>query len=86
MSKAEKRLQRLASRPPPKDYTWSELVAALGSLGFELDQESGGSHCIFFHMDDEDKVIHTYRPHPDPVIYQKEIKQIVEKLEEWEML
>lgn len=86
MTRAEKRLEKLCRTPPPADLTWDELVSALGSLGFELDQGGGGSHCFFLLATDPDKVIGTYRPHPRPCVHRKEIKEIVQKLEQWEMI
>ena len=81
MSVNEKRLQRLRAKPPPKDYKWDELVALLNSLGFDLDQSGGSSHCFFVNRNDVDFMIHTYRPHPSGILYQKQIKEIVHILQ-----
>jgi hypothetical protein len=36
MSRQEKLLRRIASSP--KDFTWSELVSLMTSLGFEVEK------------------------------------------------
>lgn len=86
MSQTQKRLDRLCAKPPPADFTWNELVTALGSLGFVLDQTSGSSHCHFVHPKHPDAVIYTYRPHPQPVVLRAEIRQIVKHLKNLDLL
>lgn len=48
MSKKEKRIGRLFNIPPPKDFSWTELVAVLKGVGFK-EYCDGGSHYTFEH-------------------------------------
>ncbi len=48
MSKKEKLLNRLFAEPPPKDFTWSELVTLTRQFGFKNTCQ-GGSHYMFEH-------------------------------------
>lgn len=49
MSKKQKRLEELFSNPPPKDFSWGNLVALMTAAGFSNHCE-GGSHYIFEHV------------------------------------
>lgn len=49
MSKKQKRLQELFSNPPPKDFSWDNLIAVMGAAGFSNHCDSGGSHYTFEH-------------------------------------
>jgi len=48
MSKRDKRVRRLFALPPPKDFSWDELVAVLNANGF-TEYCDGGSHYTFEH-------------------------------------
>lgn len=48
MSKKDKLLARLFANPPPKDFSWNDIVTLLGHFGFK-NACSGGSHYIFEH-------------------------------------
>lgn len=48
MSKKEKRIHRLCSIPPPKDFSWVELVSLMNGAGFR-EYCDGGSHYTFEH-------------------------------------
>lgn len=48
MSKKEKRLLRLFKVPPPKDFTWDELISIMDAAHFSNDCD-GGSHYTFEH-------------------------------------
>ncbi|WED21077.1 type II toxin-antitoxin system HicA family toxin [Vibrio sp. JC009] len=76
MSKQEKLKVRLLSRP--KDFTWNELQSFLRALGFE-EFKGSGSRRKFFRGADK-VLINLHEPHPDKVIKQVYIKQVVEKL------
>ena len=80
MSKRQKRLERFLAIP--KDFRWDELVTVMEDLGFDLDRSGGGSHGHFVLRTDPDKVIATYRPHPNGIMYSVQIKETVKKLKE----
>lgn len=86
MSKDQKRKDKLTKSPPPKDLRWDELVAVMNDLGFNFDSSGGGSHGHFVLHSDKDKAISTYRPHPSGIMYVAQIKEIVSKLKEWDIL
>lgn len=48
MSKRDKRIRRLFAIPPPKDFSWEELVAVMNAAGFRECCDSG-SHYTFEH-------------------------------------
>lgn len=64
MSKKEKLIQRLRSRP--KDFTYDELRALLLCLGFVEDNQgkSSGSAVRFIHQTSR-RIIRIHKPHPE---------------------
>lgn len=86
MSTKRKLLEKLRRTPPPKDFRWDDLVTVMDHLDFDLDQSGGGSHGHFVYRKDANKVIDTYRPHPNGIMYSKQLREIVEKLESWGIL
>lgn len=47
MSRHQKQLRRLCERPPPSDFTWRELTAVLGQLGYRLLKGKGSRRKFF---------------------------------------
>jgi predicted RNA binding protein YcfA (HicA-like mRNA interferase family) len=80
MSKPDKTLERLARRPAPADIRWSELKAALESLGFKMLSGSG-SRVKFFHAA-KNQLIVLHKPHPSPNVGKKTIDEIRSLLEQ----
>lgn len=66
MSRKEKLLQRLKSRP--KDFSWDELQRVLEGLGYELVKQgkTGGSRRRFIH--DTAPPITLHKPHPGNIV------------------
>lgn len=84
MSKLEKQVRRLKSKP--KDYTYVELKGLLNKLGF-IEYNNGktsGSRVSF--IDDLNRVIELHKPHPDNIIKQYKIIQIIDQLKEWRLI
>jgi hypothetical protein len=82
MSRHEKALRRLLSKP--KDYTWSELVALMTGFGFEVKKGSG-SRRKFQHPQRE--VSHgLHEPHPNGVLKEYQVRQVIEFLIEEDYL
>lgn len=48
MSKKEKLLNRLCATPPPKDFTWEEMLTLMSRFEFK-ETCKGGSHYTFEH-------------------------------------
>jgi predicted RNA binding protein YcfA (HicA-like mRNA interferase family) len=78
VSKREKLLQRLFSRP--KDFRWDELCALLSGLGFEK-VEGDGSRVEYIHRK-LDCQLHLHRPHPGNEVKSYVIKEVIAKLKE----
>lgn len=80
MSHSEKLLMRLLSLP--KDFTWEELTKILHHFGFvELKKgKTGGSRRKF--ADEKKNVIILHKPHPENVVKEYALKQVITHLKE----
>ena len=79
MSKDEKLLKRLLTRP--KNYTYTELRKLLISLGY-VESQSGktsGSRVAFFDKQ-SNHIIRLHKPHPSNELKRYQIDQIIEEL------
>lgn len=78
MSKLEKEIERLKSKP--KDYTYEELKILLNKLGFyEYNKgKTSGSRVTF--INENNIKIDLHRPHPSNIIKMYKIKEIIRKL------
>jgi len=79
MSKKEKLVKRILSLP--KDFTYAELVTLLLQLGFAEDNKgkTSGSRVRFYNKDKKVQYL-AHKPHPNNVIKEKALKDIVEFL------
>ncbi len=79
MSKDEKLLQRLLSRP--KDFTYNELRRLLRSFGYEESNsgKTSGSRVAFICKENK-HIIRLHKPHPGNELKQYQIELIVEEL------
>lgn len=84
MSKLEKEIERLKSKP--KDFTYDELKKVLNNLGFLEDNKgkTSGSKVIFKNIDNKKITLH--KPHPSKVLKSYQINEILRLLEEWRIL
>ena len=85
MSKIEKLVNRFSG--VPKDFTWNELVKVLAHFGFEeisKKGKTGGSRVKF--VDGDKNIINLHKPHPENIVKQYVIKQIIEKLRSWRII
>lgn len=80
MSKKEKLLRRLLSRPA--DFTFDELITLLGHLGYSMEAagKTGGSRVVFSKNDGD--YIRLHKPHPRNVLKQYQIDDITVCLKE----
>lgn len=77
--KIEKLIAKLLSKP--KDFTWLELKKVLSHFGYdELKSKgkTGGSRRKFVNA--QGQIISLHEPHPEKIIKQYLIKQIIEHL------
>ncbi|MCH5349317.1 MAG: type II toxin-antitoxin system HicA family toxin [Oscillospiraceae bacterium] len=83
MGKKEKLIQRLMSIP--KDFTFDEMQALLEALGFEMSNKgkTSGSRVKFYK---ENTTIILHKPHPHKELMEYQIKQIIEKLKEDDLI
>jgi predicted RNA binding protein YcfA (HicA-like mRNA interferase family) len=77
MSKHEKALQRLASKPV--DFKWSELVRAMESLGYILYPGSG-SRRRFKHPK-TGSMLNIHEPHPNGILKAYQVRDVLETLQ-----
>ncbi|MCH7764856.1 MAG: type II toxin-antitoxin system HicA family toxin [Candidatus Marinimicrobia bacterium] len=84
MSKKDKLLLKIQKRP--KDFTWEELTRLLKSLGYKLVKtgKTGGSRRRFIHP--TAPPINLHKPHPQNIIKQYIINDILDLLKEEEMI
>jgi hypothetical protein len=76
VSKQEKLLRRLASKPT--DFTWSELVSLMTALKFEIEKASGSGR-KFIHSETE-VTLFIHEPHPSRVLKAYQIRDVVQLL------
>lgn len=72
MSQKEKLEQRLRRTPPPKDFTWDELITLMTAHGFDASCGSG-SHYKFYNEAQKFTVV-IAKPHPSNEMKQYQIK------------
>jgi len=79
MSKAEKLVKRLLSRP--KDFTYNELRKLLDALGYEESQsgKTSGSRVAFIDLKTK-HIIRLHKPHPSNELKQYQMDQVIEEL------
>lgn len=76
MSKKDKLLKRLKSKP--LDFTYDELKTLLNYLGFDEDNKgkTSGSRVMFFDVN-SNEVIRLHKLHPNNILKEYQLKQII---------
>lgn len=82
MGKTEKLLTKLLKQPPPKDFTWNELVKLLASFGYEQKTGSGSKRKFYKSVQGYAVPINLHEPHPQNTIKTIYIKQIIQALKQ----
>lgn len=84
MSKLEKEIKRLKSKP--KDFTYDELKKILNNFGFLEDNKgkTSGSKVIFKNENNQKIALH--KPHPSSILKSYQINEILRLLKEWRIL
>ena len=84
IGKKEKLIARLKSKP--KDFTFEEAETLLGLLGYAKDNKgkTSGSRVMFFGKNKSAILLH--KPHPRKELLEYQIKQLIEKLSEEELI
>lgn len=85
MSKIEKDIERLKSRP--KDFTYDEAKRILNNFGFieNTKGKTSGSRVVFENSEANRK-IEFHKPHPSNILKIYQINKILKLLEEWRIL
>lgn len=85
MSKKEKLLKRLMSRP--KDFTWNELTTLLGAFGYEIVSmgKTGGSRRKFLNTE-TNHAMFFHEPHPSGILKAYQVKNVIENLKEEKLI
>lgn len=85
MSKLEKELERLESRP--KDYTYDEARSLLNKLGFVENNKgrTSGSR-VEFRNYEINKKVELHKPHPSKILKGYQVKDLFNSLKELEVI
>ncbi|MBP6216296.1 MAG: type II toxin-antitoxin system HicA family toxin [Luteimonas sp.] len=78
MSKLEKQIERLRSKPPPADVSWDELCGVLKRLGYELLKRKGSRRKFFNRQ--KNLLIICHQPHPNPDVDKGCVEDVVSHL------
>ena len=83
MGKKDKLVEKLLKKP--KDFTFEEMQSLLEILGFEMSNKgkTSGSRVKFYNGN---TVIILHKPHPRKELLEYQVKQIIEKLKEDELI
>ncbi len=80
MSSKDKLIARFLSLPG--DFTWDELNRLLTILGYSLENKGKTSGSRVIYKRKERKPVMLHRPHPDNIIKEYALKQILNQLRE----
>lgn len=78
MTRADKLRERFQAEPPPRDFTWPELVTLLSHLNYDLLSGSG-SRRRFVHRTTQEIII-LHEPHPGKILKPYQIRLVREKI------
>ena len=80
MSKLEKEIERLKSKP--KDYAYDEAKSLLNKLGYIENNKGKTSGSRIAFVNNNNMKIELHRPHPNNIVKLYKVKDILEKLKE----
>ena len=84
MSKMEKEIERLKSKP--KDFTYDEAKKILNNLGFLEDNKWRTSGSKVMLKNESNQKIMLYKPHPSRILKSYQINEILRLLKEWRIV
>ena len=84
MSKFQKALVRLRSRPRRKDFSWKELQTTMLHIGYE-EVKGGGSRQKFIYSK-SGVTISLHEPHPSPIVKMYALDIVIEHLKQENLL
>lgn len=80
MSQIEKLIAKMTRIPPPKDFSWDNLVKVMSSFGYD-EHEGNGSRKKFINMKTKHKVL-LHKRHPDSTLIGPQLSDVVDSLKE----
>ena len=81
MSKKEKLIVRLCSKPIPRNFTLSELYTLVQCCGCTIKQGGRGSGIRIVHIEKK-RVLAFDRPHPGNELYSWQVQAVIDFLKE----
>lgn len=84
MSKLEKQIDKLKLKP--KDFTYEEARNLLNNLGFYEDNKGRTSGSRIEYRNCYDQKIQLHKPHPGNILKPYQVKIIINKLKELEVI
>ena len=84
MSKLEKEIERLKSKP--KDYTYDEAKSLLNKLGFFENNKGKTSGSRVEFKDRYGRKMALHKPHPSNIIKSYKVNDLLNNLEEWRLI
>lgn len=78
MSKIEKEIERLKSKP--KDFTYDEAKRILNNFGFVENNKGKTSGSRVKFVDEKNRIIELHKPHPKNILKPYQINLIIDKL------
>ena len=84
MSRSEKEIERLKSRP--KDYTYDEAKSLLNKLGFYENNKGRTSGSRVEFKDKLGRKITLHKPHPSNIIKIYKVNDLLNDLKEWRLI
>lgn len=84
MSKIEKQIERLKSKP--KDYTYDEAKNLLNKLGFFENNKGKTSGSRVEFKDTYGRKIMLHKPHPSNIIKMYKVNDMLNDLIEWRLI
>ena len=84
MSKIEKQIERLKSKP--KDYTYEEAKNLLNKLGFFENNKGKTSGSRVEFIDTYGRKIMLHKPHPSNIIKMYKVNDMLNDLIEWRLI
>ena len=84
MSKMEKEIERLKSKP--KDFTYDEAKKILNNLGCLEDNKGRTSGSKVMFKNESNQKIMLYKPHPSRILKSYQINEILRLLKEWRIV
>lgn len=78
MSKLEKEIERLKSKP--KDFTYDEAKRVLNNFGFIENNKGKTSGSRVKFIDGQNRIIELHKPHPKNILKSYQVNLIINKL------